>query len=61
MKQNYWSMCIIIKQIVPPITPKFVVVVTKFGKSGKRFKCFTVVNISALYKKMFRQGNNLVG
>ena len=51
----------IIKQIVPPITPKFVVVVTKFGKSGKRFKCFAVINISALYKKMSRQGNNLVG
>ena len=42
--KNYYIMCII-TQIVVPITPKFVFVLTKF---------FTVINNSALYKKMFR-------
>ena len=59
-------MCII-TQIVVPITPKFVFVLTKFGKPGKpvnqvyqiwstqTHKFFTVINNSALYKKMFRR------
>ena len=48
---NYYIMCII-TQIVVPITPKFVFVLTKFGKPGKHL--VTVINNSALYKKMFR-------
>ena len=48
-------MCII-TQIVVPITPKFVFVLTKFGNPGKhlKHKFFTVINNSVLYKKMFR-------
>jgi hypothetical protein len=56
-------MCII-TQIVVPITPKFVFVLTKFDnlevltsftKFGQhKHKFFTVINNSALYKKMFR-------
>ena len=49
--KNYYIMCII-TQIVVPITPKFVFVLTKFGKPGKHL--VTVINNSALYKKMFR-------
>jgi hypothetical protein len=59
-------MCII-TQIVVPMTPKFVFGLTKFGKADgeevptrltkfgqHKDKFFTVVNSSALYKKMFR-------
>ena len=49
--KNYYIMCII-TQIVLPITPKFVFVLTKFGQHKHKF--FTVINNSALYKKMFR-------
>ena len=62
----YYIMCIM-TQIVVPITLKFVFVLTKFGKPGKhlgvptritkfgqhKHKFFTVINNSALYKKMF--------
>jgi hypothetical protein len=51
--KNYYIMCII-TEIVVVITPKFVFVLTKFGKFGHhKHEFFTVMNNSALYKKMF--------
>jgi len=44
--KNYYIMCVT-TQIIVPITPKFVFVLTKCGKPGKN------LNNSTIYKKMF--------